>query len=268
MRIDSVFGQPDQDFRGGRLLRWMFLLLLLDLLSAGPSWAAITYDTSSSGEGTTSTSHSHTFAADANIAIICVAVRDSGAAVAAVSAVTVGGQAATLLARVANAGNVVASELWYKLAPTAGSQTVAVTSGAGTDMTVTGVMSFKGVAQSSSFNTQGTAEGVTANAADVDALASAVGELGVLCGAGRTATTPVETVAADATSPVSTERFDHDYSASTTAIRGWGYTEPGATTSINMRVDYNADASTQWATVAVSMRAAADDEEEAVLYFP
>ncbi|UVT14611.1 MAG: hypothetical protein H8K04_12215 [Nitrospira sp.] len=40
-------------------------------------------------------------------------------------------------------------------------------------------------------------------------------------GAGQTSAAITETVDADATGTVFTERFDHDYTASTTAVRGW-----------------------------------------------
>ena len=123
----------------------LLILLAISLFIASPVWAAITFDVASSSGGTTSTSHSHTVAADANIAIICVSQREQGAAVVAPSSVTIGGEAATSLSSSTSAAGGQRADLYYKLSPLTGAQTVAVTGGAGTDRMVTGVMTFKGV---------------------------------------------------------------------------------------------------------------------------
>jgi hypothetical protein len=118
---------------------------------------------------------------------------------------------------------------------------------------VTGVMSFKGVAQASTFNGSGTtAEGDSRNA-DVDSIASAVGEMGVLCGAAQQGGVDLS-VAPDGGAPASTEQFDLRQSAGGASILGFGYTEDGAVTSIAMRV--NLSASVNWAAEAVSLRPA------------
>jgi len=220
---------------------------------------APSFDTQCTGEGTTSATCDATVASDANIAIVCVAGRDSGGAVQPAVSASVEGQAATFLAGITNAGNVIRVDLFYKLSPITGANvTASATADSANEFTIVGMMTFKTVAQTSTFNTEKTAQGVTENAADINTLASAVGELGVLCGAGRTATGTASIVEPDPTSPVSTERFDHEYTGTDTAVRGWGYTEAGAASSIDMRVDYDEDASTQWATAAVSMRPLAD----------
>lgn len=226
------------------------LSVIVILALAGPSWAAITFDSASSGEGTTSESYSHTIASDANIIIICNAVRrSSGGAAQPASAVTVGGDAATLLAGVTSSNNVMRAELWYKLAPLTGARTIAVTQDATTTYSVVGSMSFKGVAQSSTFNTSKTASSGTGLNMDVTALASAAGELGVLCGAARNGT---NTVGPDPTVPTSTERYEDAHSIGANGLVGTGYTEAGADTSIDMRVDLTS--SNEWAAAAVSMR--------------
>src|SRR5690349_3910320 len=103
------------------------LLLALVLSAPTAGWAAITLDTSSASGGTTSTSHSHTVAADANIAIICTAQRELGAAVQPSSSVKIGGEDAILLSAGIASTNGLRAEIWYKLSPLTGAQTVAVT---------------------------------------------------------------------------------------------------------------------------------------------
>jgi hypothetical protein len=191
---------------------------------------------------------------DADIAIVCVNQFENTGAVQSARGVTIGGQAATFLAGQTRTANpVVRTELWYKLSPLTGEQTVAATGHATTDKMVTGVMSFKGVAQASTFNGSGTtAEGDSRNA-DVDSIASAVGEMGVLCGAAQQGGVDLS-VAPDGGAPASTEQFDLRQSAGGASILGFGYTEDGAVTSIAMRV--NLSASVNWAAEAVSLRPA------------
>jgi hypothetical protein len=214
------------------------------------SVAPITFDAASTSEGTTSTSHSHTIASDANIALVCVASADYGLDVQQATSVKIGGEAAThLVGFNQTSDNIVRADIWYKLAPRTGSQTVAVTSDATTDFTVTGVMTFKGVAQSSTFNTTATAAATTANV-DIAKIASAVGEMGVMCGGFRN---EAATVNPDAEKPVSVERFEREH-ATRISEGGFGYTEDGAVTSIAMRV--NLSVAKNWTVVGVSLRPA------------
>ena len=225
--------------------------LVLSLLVPIPVWAAITFDTASSSGGTTSTSHSHTVAADANIAIICLWQRDTGTGASQSSGVTIGGQAATFLIGVNNSTNALRSDLWYKLSPPTGAQTVAASGGATVSRMVTGVMTFKNVAQTGTFNTAASvgSTGVTTNA-DLNSIASAVGEMVVLCGGDRVQTV---TPSPDATVPVSTERFELGFDSGGTTTLGFGYTEDGASPTVDMRIDLSG-AGDLYALTAVSMR--------------
>lgn len=225
------------------------LAAFLGSLVATPVWA-IVVDAVTTAEGTTSTSHSHTLAADANIAVICTASRDAQGAVLGNTGVTVGGQAATFLVGSTNVGNVVRAELWYKLVPLTGAQTVAVTADATTEHTVTGVMSFKGVAQTSTFNTTSSAQS-SATDIDINGLLSAGGEMGVMCIAHRTLTGADPVLSADSLTPVSVEQFQRSHAADAGVLVA-GFTEDGAVTSIDMRV--NSSQAQQWGAVAVSMR--------------
>jgi hypothetical protein len=169
--------------------------------------------------------------------------------------VTIGGQAATFLDGVNNSTNALRVELWYKLSPLTGAQTVAVTPDATTDRMVTGVMTFKNVAQTSTFNTPSTlGSSASGTDADLDSIASAVGELAVLCGQSRVLTS---TPSPDATAPVSTERYELGFDSGGTTTMGFGYTEDGASPTINMRIDLAT--SELWALVGVSMRPLATD---------
>jgi hypothetical protein len=232
------------------------LLAFLLCLFASPVYAAITYDTQSSTSvnGGSSTSHSHTVAADANIAVVCLAIRDDGGAVAAATGVTIGGDAMTRLRGETHSGNIIRAELWYRLAPLTGSQTVAVTGAVGTDRIVTGVMTFKGVAQSNTWATDAdgaVGQGSSTNM-DVDSIASALGEMGVFCGASRGLN---QTASPDGTAPVVTERVELCADCSGGTLLGYSATEDGAATSINMRVDLTVSAT--WVAVGASMQAAA-----------
>lgn len=231
------------------------VLLVLALVLPSVALGAVTIDTISSSEGFTSggtgsTSHSHTIAADANLVLVCLAERDANASgiTADTSSVTVGGAAATKLIGVQESTPQVRSVMFYKLAPATGSQTIAATADTGSDLLVTSVISLKGVAQTGTFNTAGSNSSTGSTNADINGLASAVGEFAVLCGASATA---ASSSSADATSPVSTEQSDVAHTNGT-SVRGWIYTEDGAATSIDMRVDLAS--SVRWAAVASSLR--------------
>jgi hypothetical protein len=218
------------------------------------SVALITFDAASSAEGTTSTTHNATIDEDANIAIVCLSMRENDGGVQSATGVTVGGEAATFLVASSNpTDNVHRVEIWYKLAPATGTPQVIATAHASTDSLITGVMSFKGVAQTSTFNTAKTASGAPNANADVDNLASAVGEVGVYCGEAAGAS-GITTVSADGGAPISTSTKRYKDKHSNGRAVGFGFTEVGAVTSINMRV--NLSASVNWAAAAVSLRPA------------
>jgi hypothetical protein len=69
-----------------------------------------------------------------------------------------------------------------------------------------------------------------------------------MCGASATA---ASTASPDATAPTSTEQLDVAHT-NATSVRNWVYTEDGAATSIDMRVDLAS--SVRMAAVAVSIR--------------
>jgi hypothetical protein len=235
--------------------RFIFSFSLL--LCASPAWAAITYDTASSTSAdATTTTHDHTVAADANIAIACVAQRDTGGAVGAATGATIGGEAMTLITSggLTHSGSVLRLDVFYKLAPLTGTQSVVATGHANTDAIVTGVITLKGAAQTDTFNTTDTAQGTGTDASIID-TASAVGELVVGCFNVRTFST---TLTAEGTAPVSTERWkdSEDEAGATNGLVAAGYTEAGAATDIDMRVTLGS--SVQWEGIAVSIRAAAE----------
>lgn len=231
----------------------MVVLLIILLLLPFTSWAAVAFDTATDSEGTTSTTHNHTAGSGATLAIICVAARESGGAIANVASVTYGGNNATFHARQAT-GGVTLAEMWYYPNPPASAQSVVATGGAGTDFMVTGVMTFTGSATTSPLGTAVPfTSGGTTNV-DLDAIASAVGEMGVACGNTRQANGSTVTVSADATVTASDEQFERRHSPESNSLAGWGYTEPGAATSINMRIDQSGSA--QVSAVAASIAVA------------
>ena len=243
-----------------RILAVVFAVLFPPL-----SWGAITVDNVDSLEGTTTSANKNvTVGGSVNLAMVFVCQRDTDASgfTAGTASVTVGGAAATSLTAIQNADGLTRMAPFYRLAPATGTVNVAVTPDTGADRWVAGVAVFTGVAQTSTFNTEGTNSSNATTNADIDALASAVGELGVLGGCVRTATS---TPSPDATAPTSTEILDVAHT-NATSVRVFIYTEDGASSTIDMRVDLSA--SERWSGWAASLRptASAFRRRGAVMY--
>lgn len=232
-------------------MRWRVLVCLLLLPYAAQ--AQVTVDAVSSAESAvpgTTTSHSHTIAADANLILINVCSRDAGLAIQPVTSVSVGGQAATRINRVQTSNNGISAELWQRISPLTGSQTVAVTNDAANERTVTTVISLKGVDTAAAFGTEVTASdpGTTDANVDVNGIGSRVNDLVVMGGCARVNTT---TVAPDATVPVSVEQVERAH-ADSTALIGFLYSEDGVSPTVDMRADLTP--SERWAAVGVSVQ--------------
>lgn len=235
------------------------ILLFVLLLTTHSTWAqaAPTVDAVASAEGgigggtNDDATYNHPIAADANFIFVCVSERNTAVTgFTNTATVTVGGASATKVTGGAaqSADGGVRVSLFYKASPATGTQSIVVVGDSGTDRMTVESISLKGVDTGSPFNTVSTAVSNGSTNADVDALASATGELAVLCGvSGSAAGSP----SPDATSPVSTEQVDITHT-DPTSMHGFIYTEAGAPTSINMRVDLAA--SIRWAASAVSVR--------------
>lgn len=233
----------------------LFLLIFLLI----PSWvhAAITVDAVTLagnvgiGINVTEASLSHTAAADATLALVCVTERDTTATMGAGPSVTYAGNAMTLVdGATQTQGSFLKSSLFYYVSPPSGSQTINVTASTNSDREVVSAITLKGTATTSIFNTAGTMGSEGTTNIDIDSLASAVGEFAVMCGAQSTNT---PNVSADATAPVSDEQVEADHTDGI-GLTHFIYTEAGATTSIDMRVD--SDSSQRTSAVAVSIRPA------------
>lgn len=237
----------------------MLFFFLIIVLVSSESRAAVTIDNTTSAEANVGTPNSipnytgHTIAADADAILIGVCMRDTNASgyTNDTATVTVGGVSATQILAVDNTVSIRLA-LFRLLAPTTGTPSIAVAGDTGTDRLIIGVMSLKGVAQSGSFNTASSNYGLGVTDADIDSLASATGEFAIMAGCIRLNTI---TPSADATSPVSTEQLDVAHTDST-SVRVFLYTEDGASSAINMRVDLSG--SGDWAGVAVSVRPESD----------
>jgi hypothetical protein len=230
----------------------LFIIAALTLY-AGSVWAAVAFDAVSASVSSvpgTSTTQTHIVGSDATIVLICVSSRDTGSAIQPVTSVTVGGSAATLLNRVQNSANALSAELWYRLSPPAGLQTINVTNNAANDRTVTTAITLKGSDSAAPFGASiATSDPGSDNAnVDINGIASAVGEMGILCGAARTNLT---TASPDATSVTSIEEIEMVHGDATSNI-GFIYSEDGASPTIDMRVDLTPAA--RWAAVAVSVK--------------
>jgi len=126
--------------------------------SSGTDTDIITYDgTSNSGEGASvnTRSWSHTCGSSENrLLVVLVATRDNTLADRTISSVTYNGDALTL-ARADDNSDIRHSEIWYRIAPATGSNTVLVTAGGTCDAISAVAMSFSGVAQSSPIDVSG-----------------------------------------------------------------------------------------------------------------
>ncbi len=228
-----------------------FVICLIPLMGWGQT---ITFDAITTAEGmnVTNISTSHTGAADATLALACVTERDTAFTMGAGPSVTYGGNAMTLVSGATQTqATRVKSSLFYYVSPPSGAQTVNMTRSTNANRYMMSVLTLKGTALVNIFNTAGTFGSDAATNIDIDSLASASGEFAVMCGLQQT-NTPV--ISPDATSPVSTERAEVDHTDST-GLTHFVYTEDGAVTSINMRVD--SDTSVYTSAVAVSIRPAA-----------
>lgn len=226
------------------LLRIGLLISALWILPSYALAAVPIFDAAATDNtGTTATSHDHTVAADANLLLIFVSQLDT--APAAVVGVTVEGSAATLITGCAKTQGVVRTEIWYYLNPPTGAGvTVAVdTSGTATDATMTGTMSIKGVDTSNPFGTCST-DGTTDSSVDINNITTTLNDL-VVIGVSANSTA---SCSADATSPVSTERFDANNGGN---LGGCGYTENGASPTTDMRVDLSGSLTHAEVAVAV-----------------
>lgn len=238
------------------------------LLLITPSWAsaAIAVLNAQTFEGTTSSNNADlTFDAASDLALVFVCQRDTNASgfTGGTASVTVGGAATSALTPIQESGGVIRLAPFYKVAPATGTVNVAVTADTGADRFVAAVMTLSGTAPSGTFNTQSTASSTGSTNVDLDALASAIGELGVLGGCSSTA---APTPSPDATAPVSVEQIDVAHT-NATSVRVFVYTEDGTSPSIDMRVDLSS--STRWAAAGLSIRQAQGAfRKRGAVYYP
>lgn len=243
------------------------LLIILLLLLPLPVHAAITIDAISTDDGMNGGNIiiSHTAAADATLALVCASDRDTTEnTLGANPTATYAGNAMTAVpGAIGTYSDTMRSSMFYYVSPPSGASNIELNESASSDRYVMSVITLKGTATTDIFNTA-SATGASSASADIDGLASAVGEFAVMCGAIRTNT---PTVSPDATSPVSTEQVEYDH-PDAIGITHFVYTEDGAATSINMRVDISA--SQWWAAAAVSIRPAvsASVRRQAPVFYP
>lgn len=225
-------------------------VLLFPLISWGQT---ITIDAITTGHdiNANNLSVTHTGAADATLALACVSERDSATGnLGAGPSVTYNGVSMTLVPGATVIANSRAkSSLFYILSPPSGAQTVAMTRSTNANRYSMSVLTLKRTALVSTFNTAATFSSTSSANIDIDGLASASGEFAVMCGM-QVSNAPI--ISPDATAPVSTEQVDVDHTDST-GLSHFVYTENGASTSINMRVDTDTTATTTLPTAAVAV---------------
>lgn len=250
------------------------LLIILLLLLPAQLHAAITIDGTPSftaglnGTGDPDLSVSHTSTAP-TLALACVLERATANNMGASTSVpTYAGNAMTLVTGATQTqATRMKTSMYYYVNPASGTQTVALpTVSTNSTRYALSVITLAGTATTSIFNTAGTNGADSGTDLDVDSLASAVGEFGVACGA---QSTNAPAFSADATSPVSTEQLDEDLTATDSiGLSHFIYTEDGAATSINIRVD--STVSQYWSMVAVSIRpaVAATVRRQGAVWYP
>lgn len=225
---------------------------------------AITLHNASSAESSPATSltisYNHTVDSASNAAIVLVCERDTNSSgFTDDAAVTVGGAGATLIDRTASPDNLVRALLFRLLAPSTGSTAINVTGDTGSDRLMVSVLDYEGV---QGFSASVTASNNASTDVNVDGVASASGEIGVMGGCARTSAV---TVAADATAPVSTERIDAAHTDSV-SIRMFVYDEAGAAGSIDLRADLSV--TERWAAVGVSLRPTVSFRKRPMVGYP
>jgi hypothetical protein len=141
---------------------------------------AIAYDAGSSSapaSGSSSATFSHVVASGSDRILVVGTLGRSSDSNRVVTGVTYGGNALTFLRADENglgSGNISRTELWYRVAPTAGTADVVVTfTGAVTSVVAAAAMSFTGVDQASPIDAQGThaENGVTSVTTDITTVA-------------------------------------------------------------------------------------------------
>lgn len=152
-------------FAGAVTMNWTWTTTARDwaivvaaLTPAGSTAIARDAYSSTTGAAVSSLTWSHTVAGSDRILIVAVQVfDDTSQAQRTVSSVTYNGDALTRIDR-KDEGNI-ASELWYRIAPDTGTNSVVVTLGAANDFSIAGATSFTGVHQTNPINVSGTASG-------------------------------------------------------------------------------------------------------------
>lgn len=222
------------------MMRWLAILVLWWPLVA---WADPTVDavTGPAGGQAAALSFSHSIASDANLLIVCTSECCSSGTEGTTS-VTVGGQNLTFLQEIRNTSGDLHGEMWYKLAPPTGSQTIATAFDNGDGWISVVAISFKGVKQSAPTRLD-TGDGTTN--APTNTTTSAVGNLALDClsqaGGGVTPATPTF-------GGGQTQRwaFHHD-----NALGSYGSTKAGA--SPNVTLSETLDDIYFWAKLDVSL---------------
>jgi hypothetical protein len=227
-------------------MRWF--VLALSLFLASPAWAAVTYDTDTTGTNPASdTTHtfSHTIGTGTNVYVgVCVTTKGGSAGVGIdVTDVDIGGvQGSERRAQVTSADIKV--EYWDAvLGSTTGSVDVVVTTAANDVFRATAFSMF-GVDQSSPVGTADSTFSASATSLSLN-ISSAVGELVISCLATGNGTSNI-TVGAD-----QTQQWLNTVDANNTFEQG--STEPGAST---VTMSHSWTTSNQSVLVAVPVNAA------------
>lgn len=217
------------------------ILIALFLLLASPAFAAVTFDaatsTSTGASDGNTTSHSHTTANQPNrVMYIGITLwRQSAANVGECTSVTYNSVAATRLDHDRSGSSQHAGEIWRLIAPATGTNTVAVTCDAAVERVVTGVITAYGVDQVTPDDGLTFQDGVTSSCCTWG-VSSAVGELVFVTASVRSTATACAPGASE------DERWDVQTTGTGTDAHGCGYTEPGATGTVNVIPTYTGDA--------------------------
>lgn len=223
------------------MLRPLLLLLVL-LLSPVWAWGVITLDlitTAGTSPEFGDKSFNHTVAADANFLLVCTSTTQ-GTNNEVITSITYATQPLTFLVAVQDAAVVRRTELWYRFAPAAGNNLVAVNAADDPWFMYTAI-SLKGVDQTTPTHVNSVG---TTSATPSLTVTSAVGEYVIDC---LTTNSDSSIGAVPGSSPVQTERVDTQRNNVSQSLS----TADGAATSVTM--DWTLNASYPLAYAAVSL---------------
>jgi uncharacterized repeat protein (TIGR01451 family) len=250
-------------FRTGTL---GLLLCVATLILVRPATAQVAVDSESNNYGTlggfgaTTLTISHTTGTGTNrLMLVGVSMNIANGNTAAVTSVTNGTTALTLLGAHNDAGGTRRVEMWYLLAPASGTATVTVTvniPGFVNEGVAAGVMTFTGVDQTVPLGAFNSADGTASDCTGGTTGCSSLDVPGVVNGMIMDTLATSENQTVTINGPQTSEWNDSSGNTSTTGVRGTGSTRTGAP---SVPISETFSGTSNWSLGAVSINPSSAD---------